>query len=615
MAHSWQRASVFLAALGLCASAHAGGFVQPELGAVATGQGGAIAAGVDDATALYFNPANLTKIKGLSVFLAGSLTRLSVTFDRDGIDPRTGEEFPAVEHKCENVSLCNDAGGLIPALFIGYGQGDEWGVGIGAFAPPGIKGVEFPEDGPQRFQLIRQENQLLWISAGGAYRVGPVRFGATFMMGNLSTIFRTMVDANPNLLFLPGPGYLGDTPGSNPPYDSQYDVPFEISASGWAPTGRIGVTYEPIPGLAFSITTQATTQFVLQGKLDVALEGPFEDFAISDDAVKDVTIDFPWFVRLGAQYTYAPMGEEMFSVMLDANYESWSQYEELRVTIPGGLVTPGSDPADADPIGDLAIIKQWQDTFSVRAGGRYKIFPWWTARIGGFYETETVPEKFAGLDNFAYERGGVGGGFTFEIPIDAHKVNVHLSYQQVFHATREVNNHEGRAIIATHQCSGPDYTGPACGTQGQPPGAPIGNGTYESGIGMFGFALEYKWDPFYSEAPVAAIDNRGMGGDPVDPEPVKPATVQCQLPDGTATLDFKAGPNSAAHALKVNKVGLEQYEQISYSPGAQWPLGKYKATLGNKSVTLDLTSDAGAGKYTGTYTEGGQSVGVTCDTL
>ena len=97
------------------------------------------------------------------------------------------------------------------------------------------------------------------------------------------------------------------------------------------------------------------------------------------------------------------------------------------------------------------------------------------------------------------------------------------------------------------------------------------------------------------------------------PVEVKPVGINCLLPNGDAKLEFQGASGSAATVLKVTKLGLEQYEQISYAPGAEWPLGKYDATMGNKTVTLELSSSAGAGKYQGTFTEG-EAVGVTCDT-
>lgn len=97
------------------------------------------------------------------------------------------------------------------------------------------------------------------------------------------------------------------------------------------------------------------------------------------------------------------------------------------------------------------------------------------------------------------------------------------------------------------------------------------------------------------------------------PVEIKPLGINCLLPNGTAKLEFQGATNSTATVLKVNKLGLEQYEEISYAPGAEWPLGKYNATMGNKTVTLDLASKSGEGKYTGTFTEK-DAVGVTCET-
>ena len=61
--------NISLIALGICGAlgaateVRAAGFEHPDNGTISLGRGGAYAAGVDEPSALYYNPAALTRLK------------------------------------------------------------------------------------------------------------------------------------------------------------------------------------------------------------------------------------------------------------------------------------------------------------------------------------------------------------------------------------------------------------------------------------------------------------------------------------------------------------------------------------------------------------------------
>lgn len=71
-----------LIALLLSSSAFAGGMFLPFRGARATGRAGAFTAGVDDASALYYNPAGMADIDDWSFLIDGALILQRVGYDR-----------------------------------------------------------------------------------------------------------------------------------------------------------------------------------------------------------------------------------------------------------------------------------------------------------------------------------------------------------------------------------------------------------------------------------------------------------------------------------------------------------------------------------------------------
>ena len=65
-----------------------GGFEFPDNGAKSMGRGGAMAAAVDDPSAIWFNPANLSRIKTFAVTADVFAHDYMATFDRTGNNPR-----------------------------------------------------------------------------------------------------------------------------------------------------------------------------------------------------------------------------------------------------------------------------------------------------------------------------------------------------------------------------------------------------------------------------------------------------------------------------------------------------------------------------------------------
>src|SRR6476620_6258060 len=73
---------VLLALSAVSSTARAGNMFLPVQGTRPLGRGGAFTAGVDDGHALYYNPAGLVDIDGISVLVDGALVFQRVGYDR-----------------------------------------------------------------------------------------------------------------------------------------------------------------------------------------------------------------------------------------------------------------------------------------------------------------------------------------------------------------------------------------------------------------------------------------------------------------------------------------------------------------------------------------------------
>ena len=204
------RACAWVATAGLGvalvpATAAASGFMVSEVGPRAIGRGGAMVANPDDATAMWLNPAGLSDVPGVQLFVDGSWVRLNGTFTRscrpscapDPYDVQYGDNRAVVGRhpgEAEGGFSEDDAGGLdlgqrgdsvgtarnrSPGRLIPFGaltvNGALLGVpglGLGvAIYGPNTAGVRYDADGPQRYSVVESTPTEMIVEAAAAYRL------------------------------------------------------------------------------------------------------------------------------------------------------------------------------------------------------------------------------------------------------------------------------------------------------------------------------------------------------------------------------------------------------------------------------------------------------------
>src|SRR5512143_2787353 len=85
----WRMLPVLLVLLFAASTSFAAGFRLPEAGAKAMGMGFAFTAQADDPSAIYFNPAGLTQLKGNNLMLGATYVNLGGA-EFNGTTPLTG---------------------------------------------------------------------------------------------------------------------------------------------------------------------------------------------------------------------------------------------------------------------------------------------------------------------------------------------------------------------------------------------------------------------------------------------------------------------------------------------------------------------------------------------
>jgi len=380
-------------------------------------------------TALYFNPAGIAYENGTDVLVDGQLALRHVTWDHpragsDPMDPPGGEGA-----NTGHASALNVFGG--PALGATTKIG-HLGLGLGLFVPFG--GMEswdknhrfdsspFPlaSAGVQRWHIIDGTIASIYLTAGAAYRLGPLSFGAAFNL--IRSLVMTSQARNPV--------------GSGFP-DTQREGRADIDVAETGVSFAVGAMLEAIPDrLWLAASYQAQPGLGAQ-----SLKGTLALTSASGGATNfNVTLNqaLPDIYRVGARAR--PRSDLELRVFAD--YTRWSVMRTQCVALQGYACAVLPDGSDASG-GVLAnYIRDWNDTYGVRVSASYWMRPELELFGGLGFETAAVPDttleaNFVDADNL-----GLALGARFPIAGWAH---LGVSYTHLQYFDRD---NTGRSTLA-----------------------------------------------------------------------------------------------------------------------------------------------------------------------
>lgn len=417
-------ASIALAIALLAPSfAFAAGTEIPDNGASVLGRGGTSIGLLDTAYSLQFNPAGMSRVKGLDVRVDVRMTNHDVSFKRADFD---GLKFDRVH---------NSAGlNVVPMAMIVYtpeveGLLGRFSFGLGAWAPPGLKTYSFPDhrdargfkDEPeanyadaagQRYTLIDSDITIFYPSVGVSFRaLDNLSFGIT-----LQAAYANIVNSQAMALLDPKASPLFAENSE----DTFYDAIVGLNMTdAFTPTAILGVAYEPIRGLTLGASFRPQINFDASGPL--SLDFP-EGNSVVESAVEVLTekptarlqLRFPAVLRAGASYRW-----KGFNVAGEFHYQRWSGNRKFVLTPDVELMVkmPGEEEEKMilDPI---TIPKHWKDSYGGRLGLSYEIFPVAPKKFslevhaGGVFESNAIPSEYQQVDFVTGDRLGGSLGAT-----------------------------------------------------------------------------------------------------------------------------------------------------------------------------------------------------------
>ena len=352
------------------------GFDNPDQDARATGQGEAFVAQADDASAIYYNPAGLTQIKGTE-FTSGLMA-----------------DFPDSHLKGGGPGTTMNTEATLPHMYLATDFGvtnSPYRFGLGFTVPFGNM-ANFPRSGPFRYLVTSASLAVYDITPTFAFQVND----------HLSLGLGVDI-------------YLGDTRLNR-------QVSFAPFPDGRIHFGGKGDAAGVTAGLMYKITPQHTIGFLYRSPFNIDFQGNGKLVTPIGNQQKpaDATIEFPQFIKGG--YAFRPIPQWK----LEADIE-WINWDTLNTVT---LHAPGSS------FNGTAIPFNWKDSWYYEFGTEYQIDDHWVVRGGYIFSVNTVPTSTFGPSVPDSNRHV----FSIGVGHSTKRMCVDLVYQYSLSVDRTVNN-------------------------------------------------------------------------------------------------------------------------------------------------------------------------------
>lgn len=379
-------------------STYAGGFQIGTQNARAMGMAGAFVGMASDASAIYFNPAGLSNVRGFNLVFGTTL--IMPTVDFTGPTPLT-------------TKTTTVARTFTPINFYGaYAVNDKWTVGVGVFNPFGL-GSEWPDGWIGKSLAVKTEIQTFYVNPTIAYKVNEyfsVGVGFSFVISKVTVV--QAIDIPPIPL----------APGVNLP--AANNVKITLDGPG-DPSFVInfGFLFKPDDKFSFGFSFRNGTELNFSG--DVTFDGLPDKptgFLIGHSNLfpagkVKATIPMPYDIRAGVTYN----ATKDFTLNVDLMFVGWSSYKTLN-----GILDKTTAVWK-----NLMAPKYYENTTTFRIGGEYRIKDL-ALRAGYVRDGSPIPTKYMdpslpGADRNEFT---LGIGYQFTPMIRADAAYQYISFKQ-----------------------------------------------------------------------------------------------------------------------------------------------------------------------------------------
>ncbi|HEY7114980.1 MAG TPA: TonB-dependent receptor [Tepidisphaeraceae bacterium] len=359
--------------------ASGGGFEVPMQSASAAGQADAFTAQADDPSAIFYNPAGITQLRGTNISAGVMALYAEWRFDADQGDGQAMRLTSILPHVYAESDFGLDRWRFGFGIDNGFGINEDWG-----------------NKGPLRFLSNEAQLAVINLQPTVAYRATD---NLSFGLGVNFYFGQALLQRN--VLLGPPPTPEGD---------------FHFRGSAWS----YGVT----PGVLWRIDDHNSvgafyrSPFTLDFGGDANLKIP--GMPTVGPSRSHLSIDFPQMAGIG--YAWRPT--KPLKLEFDVTWTDWNtlDFVDLRSSNPAFNGT--RLPAD------------WKSGFAYRLGVQYDLDEHWVLRAGYAYGQNAIPtETFSPLvPDSTYHLFALGVGYK------QPKWSLDAAYQFIYRETRSIDD-------------------------------------------------------------------------------------------------------------------------------------------------------------------------------
>ncbi len=340
-----------------------GGFQLNEHGARALGMGGAFTGVANDASAVYWNGAGISFLKGTNIVLGASFIAPNSKFR--GVAPEI------TEYRGKNLLF-------YPVHFFGTTQlSDKFSIGIGFTTPFGL-GTEWDENWIGKYLAIETSLQTFTVSPIISYKpIESLAISAGFVYS-----FGTVLITKKTQL---------------PTYLAGYDAFLELEGDDMFAYGfNAGLMFKPTNFISIGASYHSEVKFNFEGTATI-LEAP--EAALNQIPSGNIKADLTTPQNIAGGIAVDISNKVKLSA--DFQYVGWSSYDKLEVV----FTDPEPDVVNSSP-------RLYDDSFIVRLGGAYKANDQVTFMCGVYYDKNPVSNEY--LNPSLPESNRIGLSFGIE---------------------------------------------------------------------------------------------------------------------------------------------------------------------------------------------------------
>jgi long-chain fatty acid transport protein len=386
---------------GLSGELLGSGFTIPHQTARSLGLSNASTAGINDPSAIYYNPAALGEINGDNFLLTGTYVGLYNSVENT--------ERDAVNKHDDN---------FLASVFANYHiPGSDFTVGIGTYSPFGLATTY--DRGFTRFAAQRTELKTIYVTPAISWHPSKfVSVGAGFSYVHGSGLFSRGLCLDP-------------LTGCTLPIglEGRLRITDTANAFGY----NVGVLVKPQDNLKFGFSYRSRVDLRFDNA-DVKLRGAF--LPVTTKA-KIRPLALPPVINAGLFWEINPAWGAEFVY----EYTRWSEFKNFTASFSP---TPTFLPL-ALPLTGFSLPEDWKNTSTLRFGSYYKLRENWEIRGGFALEESAIPSRtlnpaIPDADKLTLN---AGVGYKWE------KFSLDFGYMAVFYKTRNVSNNELEGLPAT----------------------------------------------------------------------------------------------------------------------------------------------------------------------